>query len=65
VLALAPRVGLAVEGNDATRRRLARAGVEVLVYRGEELSKGDGGPTCLTCPLLRERPVDFDAPRSS
>ena len=65
VLALAPRVGLAVEGNDATRRRLARAGVEVLVYRGEELSKGDGGPTCLTCPLLRDRPVDFDAPRSS
>ena len=54
VLALAPRVGLAVEGNDVTRRRLAHAGVEVLVYRGDELSKGDGGPTCLTCPLLRE-----------
>ena len=29
------------------------AGVEVLTYRGEELSKGDGGPTCLTRPLLR------------
>ena len=53
VLALAPRVGLAVEGNPETRRRLERAGVEMLVYRGEELSKGDGGPTCLTRPLLR------------
>jgi len=53
VLALAPRVGLAVAGNETTRHRLARAGVEVLVYRGDELSKGDGGPTCLTCPLLR------------
>lgn len=53
VLALAPRVGLAVAGNETTRRRLARAGVEVLVYEGGELSKGDGGPTCLTCPLLR------------
>jgi dimethylargininase len=53
VLALAPRVGLAVDGNPETRRRLERAGVEVLVYRGEELSKGDGGPTCLTRPLLR------------
>ena len=53
VLALAPRVGLAVAGNETTRRRLARTGVEVLVYRGDELSKGDGGPTCLTCPLLR------------
>jgi N-dimethylarginine dimethylaminohydrolase len=53
VLALAPRVALAVEGSPETRRRMQRAGVEVAVYRGEELSKGDGGPTCLTRPLLR------------
>ncbi len=53
VLALAPRLALAVEGNPETRRRLERAGVEVEVYEGKELSKGDGGPTCLTCPLLR------------
>ena len=53
VLALAPRVALAVEGNPETRRRLERAGVEVEVYDGTELSKGDGGPTCLTQPLLR------------
>ena len=53
VLALAPRVALAVEGNPGTRERMERAGVEVLTYRGEELSKGDGGPTCLTRPLLR------------
>jgi dimethylargininase len=54
VLALAPRVGLALEGNTETRRRLEAAGVEVLVYAGDDLSrKGDGGPTCLTRPLLR------------
>ena len=53
VLALAPRVGLAVEGNPRTQERMEQAGVEVLTYRGEELSKGDGGPTCLTRPLLR------------
>jgi dimethylargininase len=53
VLALAPRVALAVEGNPVTRERMERAGVEVRTYRGEELSKGDGGPTCLTRPLLR------------
>lgn len=54
VLALGPRVALALEGNDETRRRLERAGVEVRVYRGDEISrKGDGGPTCLTRPLLR------------
>lgn len=53
VLALAPRIALAVEGNPRTCERMKRAGVEVLTYRGEELSKGDGGPTCLTRPLLR------------
>jgi dimethylargininase len=54
VLALGPRVALALDGNPKTRRRLEAAGVDVRVYRGEELSlKGDGGPTCLTRPLLR------------
>jgi dimethylargininase len=53
VLALAPRVALVLERNRETRRRLEAAGVEVLTYRGDELSKGDGGPTCLTCPLER------------
>ena len=54
VLALAPRVALALEGNVETRKRLEQAGVNVSVYRGNEISrKGDGGPTCLTRPLLR------------
>jgi dimethylargininase len=54
VLALAPRQAVALDGNPETRRRMERAGVDVGVYRGEEISKkGDGGPTCLTRPLLR------------
>jgi len=53
VLALAPRVAVAVSGNPRTRRRMEQAGVEVAQYGGAELSKGDGGPTCLTRPLLR------------
>lgn len=54
VLALAPRVALALDGNPETRRRMERSGVDVTVYRGDDLSrKGDGGPTCLTRPLLR------------
>ncbi len=56
VLALGPRRALALEGNDETRRRMERAGVEVIIYRGEHISRlGDGGPTCLTRPLLRAR----------
>jgi len=54
VLALGPRLALALEGNPETKRRMEAAGVSVRVYAGEELSrKGDGGPTCLTRPLLR------------
>jgi arginine deiminase len=34
---------------------MEHAGVDVVTYRGEEISrKGDGGPTCLTRPLLRD-----------
>ncbi|HEX2427397.1 MAG TPA: arginine deiminase family protein [Gaiellaceae bacterium] len=54
VLALGPRRALALDGNPETRRRMEYAGVDVVVYRGDEISrKGDGGPTCLTRPLLR------------
>lgn len=54
VLALAPRRGLMLEGNPVTRRRLEDAGCEVLTYTGNEISlKAEGGPTCLTQPLLR------------
>jgi N-dimethylarginine dimethylaminohydrolase len=54
VLALAPRVALALDGNPVTRRRMAAAGVEVRTYAGEWISRaGDGGPTCLTRPLER------------
>lgn len=54
VLAVAPRVAVAIEGNPETRRRMEAAGVEVHGYVGGEIStKGCGGPTCLTRPLER------------
>jgi N-dimethylarginine dimethylaminohydrolase len=54
VLAVAPRRCLMLTGNPVTQQRLEKAGVEVHLYRGEEISrKGCGGPTCLTRPILR------------
>ena len=54
VLALAPRHCLMAEGNPETRRRLEAAGCEVQTYDATEISlKGQGGPTCLTRPLVR------------
>ncbi len=56
VLALAPGRCLMLDGNPGTRAALERAGVEVFVYTGDEISvKGAGGPTCLTRPLERAR----------
>lgn len=54
VLALAPGKCLTLEGNPVTKRRLEQANCEVFTYRGDEISlKAEGGPTCLTRPLLR------------
>lgn len=53
-LAVAPRVVVALEGNPLTRKAMERARVDVYVFAGDEISrKGEGGPTCLTRPILR------------
>ncbi len=54
VLALAPGQCVMLDGNPITKRRLEEAGCTVQTYLGRELSlKAEGGPTCLTRPLLR------------
>ena len=54
VLSLGPRRAVALDGNPSTRAAMEAAGVEVTTYRGAHISlNGDGGPTCLTRPLVR------------
>jgi N-dimethylarginine dimethylaminohydrolase len=54
VLATGPRRVLMLDNLPETRARLEAAGCDVTVYKGDEISrKGEGGPTCLTRPLLR------------
>ncbi|MFD4819121.1 dimethylarginine dimethylaminohydrolase family protein [Peribacillus butanolivorans] len=54
VLALAPRVCVMSSGNAYTKQQLLDAGATVYEYKGTEISyKGTGGPTCLTCPVVR------------
>ncbi len=53
VFAAAPGRCVMLEGNPRTRAALERAGAEVFVYDGSEISiKGGGGPTCLTRPVI-------------
>jgi dimethylargininase len=55
VFALAPGKALIVEGNPVTEKLLRDAGCDVQIYRGVEISlKTEGGPTCLTRPILRQ-----------
>ncbi|WP_262347521.1 arginine deiminase [Nocardioides dongxiaopingii] len=53
-LALAPRVAVAYERNDATNDRLEQAGIEVVRIAGSELGSGRGGPRCMSCPIERD-----------
>lgn len=53
VLAVAPGVAVIAKGNAATARLLRDHGVEVHEYEASEINKGEGGPTCLTRPILR------------
>lgn len=54
VLALGPRHAMMVEGNPETERRMKAAGVKVEVIKGTDICrKGEGGPTCMTRPLVR------------
>ena len=53
VLTVRPGVVVIASGNDATVSLLREHGIEVHVYAASEITKGEGGPTCLTRPLLR------------
>lgn len=55
VLAIAPRSVVMLENLPGVKAELEQAGCSVQTYRGMEISrKGEGGPTCLTRPLMRE-----------
>lgn len=53
VLAIRPGVVAIASGNEATVSLLRSRGVDVHVYEASEITKGEGGPTCLTRPLRR------------
>jgi N-dimethylarginine dimethylaminohydrolase len=54
VLALGPRHAMMVDGNPETLRRMKAKGVAVEVIGGADICrKGEGGPTCMTRPLVR------------
>ena len=54
VLALGPRHAMMVAGNPETEQRIKAAGVKLEVIQGTDICrKGEGGPTCMTRPLVR------------
>lgn len=54
VLATGPRRGIAIEGMNETHDLMRAAGCEITTFPGDALCiNGEGGPTCLSRPLLR------------
>ena len=54
VLAVAPRKCIAVDGSPATARLITEAGCEIALFPGDALCVPcEGGPTCMTRPILR------------
>ncbi len=55
ILTVRPRVCIMLEGNPVTKNRLEAHGCRVYTYNGYDISlKAEGGPTCLTRPVLRK-----------
>lgn len=53
-LCIAPGVVVVYDRNNITNELLRRAGLKVLEMPGSELSRGRGGPRCMSMPLYRE-----------
>lgn len=53
-LCLEPGTVVVYDRNHVTNRALEAAGVRVLKIAGSELSRGRGGPRCMSMPLLRD-----------
>ena len=53
VFAVSPRRVISYNRNKFTNRALKEAGVEVIETSSSELSRGLGGPRCMTMPLWR------------
>ena len=53
-LCIAPGKVVVYDRNYVTNRLLEEAGVEVIKLSGSELSRGRGGPRCMSMPLVRE-----------
>lgn len=54
VLAIAPGVVMTYDRNYVSNQALREHGVEVIEIPSSELSRGRGGPRCMTMPLIRE-----------
>jgi arginine deiminase len=53
-LAIAPGKVIVYDRNHVTNQMLKDAGIEVLEIESSELSRGRGGPRCMSMPIERE-----------
>jgi arginine deiminase len=54
VFAIAPGVVIAYDRNDHTNELLLKNNIKVFTIPSSELSRGRGGPRCMTMPIFRD-----------
>ncbi|MBE0700574.1 MAG: arginine deiminase [Acholeplasmataceae bacterium] len=58
-LAIAPGVVVVYERNQITNRLLIKNGIKTIQIPSSELSRGRGGPRCMSMPLMREAVIEI------
>ncbi|WP_031314129.1 arginine deiminase [Caldanaerobacter subterraneus] len=53
-LAIAPGIIVTYSRNEISNKILEKEGIKVIPIEGSELSRGRGGPRCMTMPLMRD-----------
>ena len=59
-LCIEPGVVVCYDRNNITNDILRQEGIKVIEIHGAELSRGRGGPRCMSMPLVREE-VEWEA----
>ncbi|WP_096186732.1 arginine deiminase [Evansella halocellulosilytica] len=64
LLVISPGVVIAYDRNYVTNQLMRENGIKVIEVPSSELSRGRGGPRCMSMPIIREQPTSEREPKN-